>query len=251
MPTFVKKPIEVEAHQFTGDNFGELKEWTGSREVEEGVYTDLIHPLGTYLLDYQHPDKWGELWVEANQSWLPLEIGEWIIKDKLGFYPCKDSVFQETYGDVEIHTDIPELHLGDKIHVYGREFILMDMVDTFGGASVVDFKMPVELIREDSSYTQPDIPELTAEAEDARMLGRCRMALMLSGRPMGEVDAISDRLAHVISGYRILLESNGTFDAETVNKVYQALQKTGLSDDAAKYAIVEMQNAGILFRERG
>ncbi|AEL98276.1 hypothetical protein LINSTU_33 [Mycobacterium phage LinStu] len=33
----------------------------------------------------------------ANQSWLPIKDGEWVVKDRLGFYPVEDGVFAETY----------------------------------------------------------------------------------------------------------------------------------------------------------
>lgn len=39
----------------------------------------------------------GELYVAANNAWLDIEIGEWIIKDSRGFYPCKPDIFAQTY----------------------------------------------------------------------------------------------------------------------------------------------------------
>lgn len=40
------------------------------------------------------------------------------------------------------------------------------------------------------------------------------------------------------------------FTEATLFKVYEALRKSGLSEDQVRDGISEMQNAGILFRER-
>lgn len=48
---------------------------------------------------------------------------------------------------------------------------------------------------------------------------------------------------------QIELELNH-FDEATLFKVFSALRKSGLEDHQADDAINEMQNAGILFRER-
>lgn len=39
-------------------------------------------------------------------------------------------------------------------------------------------------------------------------------------------------------------------DEDTLFKVYDALRRTGLDEQQARHAIMEMQNVGILFRER-
>lgn len=40
------------------------------------------------------------------------------------------------------------------------------------------------------------------------------------------------------------------YNEETLHKVSKALQRTGLDDKQSLWAIIEMQNEGILFRER-
>lgn len=88
---YVKQPVVIEAMQWTGDNIQELWDWVGAGnlygpvpEEHDGEMTRAATPA--------------KLWVAANGAWLDLEIGEWIIRDKLGFYPCKDSVFAENYA---------------------------------------------------------------------------------------------------------------------------------------------------------
>lgn len=78
--SYTSRPTTITAGQWTGANLDEIKAWVGNDNLDHWV-------SGTALT----------LWVEANTSWLPLEVGEWIIKDDLGFYPCKDSVFRAKY----------------------------------------------------------------------------------------------------------------------------------------------------------
>lgn len=106
MPTFIKKPVPVEAVRFTGDNWAEMHAFTGHRLLEGQfdsqtgmpVYADVFNPIGTYLSEYENTSAAAELWVEANQSHLPIAVGEWIMQDTHGFYPCKgDEVAPENY----------------------------------------------------------------------------------------------------------------------------------------------------------
>lgn len=106
--TYRKNPVENQAVQFTGENWAEMHEFTGhftpvGRDIPMDVFLDYPTPVG---------DLVARLWVAANQQWLGIEIGEWVIQDKLGFYPCKNSVFQETHtevtDDIEPETGVSE-----------------------------------------------------------------------------------------------------------------------------------------------
>jgi len=100
-----KKPVIIEAVQFTGDNWAEMHAFTGHRNVEttsDPCMVDIFTEVGTYLVTHLLGDTTkAELWVEANRSVLPIEVGEWVIKDELGFYPCKADRFDATYELVE------------------------------------------------------------------------------------------------------------------------------------------------------
>lgn len=89
MGKYKKKPVVVEAVQFTGDNWAEIHAFTGHREPRDGLVMDVFAPNGKPVL-----------WVEANQAWLVIEVGEWVIKDTLGFCPCAEDVFVATYEEV-------------------------------------------------------------------------------------------------------------------------------------------------------
>lgn len=99
---FVKKPVEVKAIQFTGDNWWACRDFAGQRETSDGLKVNCFNRVGTYLFkDRSETNVVAELWVDANKTILPIEVGEWIIQDNLGFYPCKDARFQEIYSPVE------------------------------------------------------------------------------------------------------------------------------------------------------
>jgi hypothetical protein len=76
------KPVVtvIEAMQWTGNNIDDLWNWAGVNRVYGPTE---VNPL--------------RLFVAANNVWLDLEVGEWIIKDDLGFYPCKDKMFTAKY----------------------------------------------------------------------------------------------------------------------------------------------------------
>jgi hypothetical protein len=87
MRLYRKKPVVVEAMRWTGDNNAEVMEWCGTHREdheEQLVFVPLAHPKPL-------------LWVAANQAYIPIECGDWIIRDALGFYPCKNEMFEATY----------------------------------------------------------------------------------------------------------------------------------------------------------
>ena len=76
---YTKKPVQIEAVQWTGNNYGEVEEFVGMNcEVLCGYL--LINTLeGTHM---------------ANE-------GDYIIKGINGkFYPCKPDIFEQTYDEV-------------------------------------------------------------------------------------------------------------------------------------------------------
>ncbi len=80
---FRKKPVVIEAIQWTGDNAQEVREFM--REASYGW-----NP-GSHA--------WVIVTLEGNMSALP---GDWIIKGVKGeFYPCKPDIFAATYEPVE------------------------------------------------------------------------------------------------------------------------------------------------------
>lgn len=83
MPYYRKKPIPIEARQYTGDNFLELQDWSNGH-VERSIYDD--DGILVYSLE-------GPMWFNE---------GDYIIKGIRGeFYPCQKDIFEETYEKVD------------------------------------------------------------------------------------------------------------------------------------------------------
>lgn len=85
MPKFRKKPVMVEAMQYTGNSsIVACREWGADIRVEG------------------HEDEAFLVVVKAS-AMVPLVSGMWIIKERdgVGCYPCIDSEFQQTYGNAD------------------------------------------------------------------------------------------------------------------------------------------------------
>lgn len=83
MPFYRKKPIPIEARQYTGDNFLELRDWSEYHVVlsEYNGKTPCVYTLE------------GPTWFNK---------GDYIIKGIQGeFYPCQKDIFEETYEKVD------------------------------------------------------------------------------------------------------------------------------------------------------
>lgn len=96
--TFRKKPVTVQAMQWTGDNEAALTAW--------GVDFYPVEPVDRT----DDPDHTGCLYVAANGAWIGVPTGEWVLRDSAGFYPCRADIFAETYepADTEPTTSAPD-----------------------------------------------------------------------------------------------------------------------------------------------
>lgn len=80
MGKFRKKPVVIEAREWTGANVVELLDWIKPSARQEGA--SIIIPT----LEGDH---------EAS-------LGDWIIQGVKGeFYPCKPDIFEATYESVD------------------------------------------------------------------------------------------------------------------------------------------------------
>lgn len=85
---YVKKPVVVEAIQWKGDNFKEVKEITKDSPTERAI---MIHP---------HNDDC--LLIVTLEGEMRADKGDYIIKVVEGeFYPCKPDIFDKSYEAVE------------------------------------------------------------------------------------------------------------------------------------------------------
>jgi len=84
---FRKKPVVIEAMQFTGlDSLYVLSPW-------------LSQCNATYRAVFGTPP---ELEIQTLEGLMTAQFGDWIIKGVEGeFYPCKSSIFDATYEEAE------------------------------------------------------------------------------------------------------------------------------------------------------
>lgn len=93
---FQKKPIEVEAIQWTGDNLEDVYQFMGEdRKVKEWKGRGRFDGLQQYVR--------GEgVFLQTHSGIVKAHVGNWIIKGVDGeYYPCPDAVFKETYEPAE------------------------------------------------------------------------------------------------------------------------------------------------------
>lgn len=75
---FRKKPVVIEAIQFTGQNKDEIVTFTGD------------------VLGVDSPD--GDLMIITLEGSMRASPGDWVIQGVNGeFYPCKPDIFEKTY----------------------------------------------------------------------------------------------------------------------------------------------------------
>ena len=76
---FRKKPVVIEALQWTGNNFKEIKEFCPSAILDEG-----------------------QLCIHTLEGLMYAQLNSWIIRGVKGeYYPCRGDIFYETYDAEE------------------------------------------------------------------------------------------------------------------------------------------------------
>lgn len=87
MPMFRKKPVVIEAVQ-----------WTGDRELMNdfmGV-TDSVETANHGFIEMK------ELYIKTLEGIHKANLNDWVIRGVKGeFYPCKPDIFEQTYEKVE------------------------------------------------------------------------------------------------------------------------------------------------------
>lgn len=86
MAKYRKKPIIVDAIQWNGDNYGEIKIKLDSL-AQNLLSSDALRTA---------------IYVLTLEGLMKAQIGDWIIKGITGeLYPCKPDIFEKTYESVE------------------------------------------------------------------------------------------------------------------------------------------------------
>lgn len=92
-----KKPVEIEAVQWTGDNQREMFDFLTDGQCKDDYMT--AYGENFYI---DHNKVRGGLIIRTLEGEHIASIGDYIIRGIKGeFYPCKPDIFEKTYEAVE------------------------------------------------------------------------------------------------------------------------------------------------------
>ena len=95
MQKFVKKPVVIEAIQYTGSNGTEIMTFVG-RQLQESK------PPSAMKYDKDIPNEAYSIIIPTLEGYMKASKGDYVIKGVEGeFYPCKPDIFEKTYDVVE------------------------------------------------------------------------------------------------------------------------------------------------------
>lgn len=86
---YKKKPVIIEAVEWTGDNINEVGEFMGKENCDiEYSNIETIHGIDIIV----------EITIHTLEGNMHVDKGDYIIKGIKGeFYPCKPDIFKQTY----------------------------------------------------------------------------------------------------------------------------------------------------------
>jgi len=103
MAKYRTKAFEIEAIQFTGENWKEVQDFCGTHPAE---YNEIYH-----LSTFDHVENWWPIteteivavvWDYIHETWVGVRVGDYIIKGMKGeFYPCCTEVFDAKYEEIK------------------------------------------------------------------------------------------------------------------------------------------------------
>lgn len=96
------KPFEVEAIQFTGNNWSEVNDFCGYRAASYDPDQDIPNfaRAGTYSM-WEDRNIIAEVFDYLHQTWVGVRANDYIIKgSREEFYPCDPIVFESKYEPV-------------------------------------------------------------------------------------------------------------------------------------------------------
>jgi len=124
MTTYVSKPVEIEAIQWTGDNDAEIIEFT-ENGFNVGV-NEVEIPSGEVIAK----SKWGEVYDYLQNTWVSVNLNDYIIKGTEDeFYPCAESVFNRKYEEKKQTLGgpvMPEFTKGNHTHTMGHNAVTLN-----------------------------------------------------------------------------------------------------------------------------
>ena len=99
------KPFEIEAIQFTGENWDEIQEFCGEHSASYNPLVDLPtfdHVESWWPSHTYEPDIVAVVWDYLHQTWVGVRINDFIIRgSRTEYYPCDPFVFDSKYELVQ------------------------------------------------------------------------------------------------------------------------------------------------------
>ena len=87
---FRKRPVEIEAVRYTGDNADDVKAFIGHATVEQKALPGPGRGMTEGIV------------IRTLEGDMKASVGDWIIRGVQGeFYPCKPDIFEATYEPVD------------------------------------------------------------------------------------------------------------------------------------------------------
>jgi len=104
MSRYVKKPIEIEALQVIKKRYENLSEGYGDllSEFPEWLCEAVNKSIVVFVPNETKGDRITDIMIKTLEGEMIAEPGSYIIKGVEGeIYPCKESIFNKTYNEVE------------------------------------------------------------------------------------------------------------------------------------------------------
>ncbi len=101
MPKFRKKPVIIEALQWTGKNEIEIYNFLENSNVSSSI--DVKNEGKNFTIKFDNgPMQKGSLHIKTLEGDMKANINDFIIEGVNGeFYPCKPDIFEATYEKIE------------------------------------------------------------------------------------------------------------------------------------------------------
>ena len=111
MAFYRKKPVVIEARQFTQESGGDLLDWASENRIKA-------------TLRWDGQEKALELIIHTLEGDMTASDGDYIIKGVQGeFYPCKPDIFWATYELADIQPDQLVAQQDDRLARWKQEQI--------------------------------------------------------------------------------------------------------------------------------
>lgn len=98
---FRTKAFEIEAVQFTEDNFAEVHKFTEGPEGKS-QFAGIVLGEGEEVRIADENDEFqAQVYDDIHDTWVNVKYGQWIIKGQKGeFYPCDPEIFDAKYEEI-------------------------------------------------------------------------------------------------------------------------------------------------------